>query len=150
MGKYIRWNNNTLQLSLTKYEVNDFKASKDTIISYIKNNDIVVKIKLLEDGKYKKLTLTSDMVTEIKQISDDYINFSLTVPVVLTNQRVFGDYFSTPQSTNDLMKKNTIYGYIPSSGDTSIVRVTAKRSEIPNATLDEVKTWIDNKVIYYK
>ena len=119
-------------------------------MSYVRDNDIVVKIKLLEDGNYQKLTLTSDMVTEIKQISTDYVHFSLTIPVVLTNQRIFGDYFSTPASTNDLMRKNTIYGYIPSSGDTSIVRVTAKRSEIPNATLDEAKAWINNKVIYYK
>ena len=150
IGKYICWNNKTLQLSITKYEMNDFKATKQTIMSYIKNNDIVVKIKLLEDGKYKKLTLTSDMVTEIKQISDDYVNFSLTVPVVLTNKRVFGDYFSTPQSTNDLMRKGTILGYIPTSGNTSMIRVTAKRSDMPNATLDEAKAWINNKVIYYK
>ena len=90
------------------------------------------------------------MVTEIKQISDDYVNFSLTVPVVLTNKRVFGDYFSTPQSTNDLMRKGTILGYIPTSGNTSVIRVTAKRSDMPNATLDEAKAWINNKVIYYK
>ena len=150
IGKYICWDNKAIQLTITKYEINDFSATTNQIMSYVRDNDIVVKFKLLEDGNYQKLTLTSDMVTEIKQISTDYVHFSLTIPVVLTNQRIFGDYFSTPASTNDLMRKNTIYGYIPSSGDTSIVRVTAKRSEIPNATLDEAKAWINNKIIYYK
>lgn len=143
------WNGSSLAMTISKYSLNKFSSIvKADLMNYVRDNELLVKIKLA-DG-YKKLKLTSDMSVEIKQINDYYINFAITIPVVLTDQRVYGDYFSTPQSTNDLMRRGTIYGYLSSDNSTSIIRVTASISEIPNQTVEECKSYINGRTIFYK